>query len=432
MSNSTADLCRLTATEAVAAIKGGTLKPSVLMEACLARIAARDKEIGAFARLNPDARRRAAAADRLPPTAALHGLPVAIKDIIDTGGLGTEYGSPIHRGHMPAVDADCVTRLKAAGAIVIGKTVTTEFAHVTPQATRNPRDPSRTPGGSSSGSAAAVADDMAPLALGTQTGGSVIRPASYCGTFGFKSSIGRTSTKGVHELARSFDTVGCLTRSAADLALLGRVLLTLPATPADLRERPRLACVTTPYDTLAAPAALAARDDAAIRLAAAGAEVRALALPASFGSLNAIHRRICSVEASRAFARYATGHPDKLSPGLTEFIALGRRNESGYDEAQAAAEAARAELAALMDGLDGLILPAATGEAPEGLSTTGNATFSLFLSLLGPPCLALPLAKGPAGLPIGVQLVGRSGADEALLALGEWAAARLLPAANTP
>ncbi len=354
-------------------------------------------------------------------------MPVAIKDIIETGGLGTEYGSPIHRGHMPVVDADCVARLKAAGAIVIGKTVTTEFAHVTPQATRNPRDTSRTPGGSSSGSAAAVADDMAPLALGTQTGGSVIRPASYCGTFGFKSSIGRTSTKGVHELARSFDTVGWFARSAADLALLGRVLLTAPASSAELRERPRLACLTTPYDTLAAPAALAARDDAAIRLAAAGAEVRALALPSSFGALSAIHRRIVSVEASRAFARYATGHPDKLSPALTEFIALGRRNESGFAEAQDIAEAARIEFDTLMDGLDGVILPAATGEAPEGLTSTGDATFSLFLSLLGPPCLTLPVGKGAAGLPIGVQLVGRRGADEGLLALGEWAGARLLP-----
>jgi Asp-tRNA(Asn)/Glu-tRNA(Gln) amidotransferase A subunit family amidase len=425
MSDAAGDLTKLTASAAVAAIKAGTLKPSVLMEACLARIAARDKEIGAFARLNPDARRRAAAADRLPPTAPLHGVPVAIKDIIDTGGLGTEYGSPIHRGNMPVVDAECVTRLKNAGAIVIGKTVTTEFAHVTPQATKNPRDVARTPGGSSSGSAAAVADDMAPIALGTQTGGSVIRPASYCGIFGFKSSIGRTGTKGVHELARSFDTVGWMARSAADLALLGRVLLTAPTSAAELAERPRLACLTTPYDTQAAPAALAARDDAAIRLAAAGAEVRALALPASFGALNALHRRICSVDASRAFARYATGHPDKLSPALTEFIALGRRNEGGYVEAQQLADAARAELSSLMTGLDGLILPAATGEAPEGLASTGDATFSLFLSLLGPPCLTLPVGKGASGLPIGVQLVGRRGDDEALLALGEWAASRL-------
>jgi Asp-tRNA(Asn)/Glu-tRNA(Gln) amidotransferase A subunit family amidase len=268
---------------------------------------------------------------------------------------------------------------------------------------------------------------MAPIALGTQTGGSVIRPASYCGTFGFKSSIGRTITKGVHELARSFDTVGWFARSAADLALLGRVLLATPASAAELRERPRLACLTTPYDTLAAPAALAARDDAAIRRAAAGAEVRALALPASFGGLSAIHRRIVSVEASRAFARYATGHPDKLSPALTEFIALGRSNESGFAEAQEIAAAARAELDTLMDGLDGVILPAATGEAPEGLTSTGDATFSLFLSLLGPPCLTLPVGKGAAGLPIGVQLVGRRGADEGLLALGEWAGARLLP-----
>jgi Asp-tRNA(Asn)/Glu-tRNA(Gln) amidotransferase A subunit family amidase len=419
------DLTTLGAIEATAAIRDRKLRSADLVEACLDRILRREPEIHAFARLAPHARERAELADLAPMALPLQGVPVAIKDIIDTGDLGTEYGSPIFAGNVPKADANCVARLKAAGAIVIGKTVTTEFAHVTPQATRNPRDLGRTPGGSSSGSAAAVADFMVPVALGTQTGGSVIRPASYCGVFGFKSSIGRTETRGVHELARSLDTVGWFAREALDLSLLGRVLLRDGKRWPPLPERPRLACLATPYDSAAAPAALRARDAACERLAAAGAEVVRIALPQDFAGLNTVHRRIVSTEASRAFARYAKAHPEKLSPALTAFIAEGRRNEAGYEEARTIAKAARHTLAALMNGIDALVLPAATGEAPLGLDSTGDATFSLFLSLLGPPCATIPAAKGENGLPIGVQFVGAFNQDEALLALVEWAAARL-------
>lgn len=416
----------LSATEAAAAIREGSLTPTELMAACLARVATRDRDIGAFVRLAPDARDKARIANIAPPMGPLHGVPVAIKDIIDTEGLGTEYGSPIFAGHVPAADANCVQRLKASGAIVIGKTVTTEFAHVTPQATRNPRDPSRTPGGSSSGSAAAIADGMAPIALGTQTGGSVIRPASYCGVFGFKSSIARTDMQGIHELAGSFDTLGWFARSALDLSLLGRVLLNLGKAWPLVPDRPRLACAATPYDAVAEPAALRARDDACEQLAATGAEIVRIALPESFGMLNAVHRRIVSVEASRAFARYAEEHPGKLSRRLAAFIAEGRANESGYEEARTIARDARRELARIMDDIDALVVPAATGEAPAGLESTGDATFSLFWSLLGPPCATIPSAVGPSALPIGVQLVGAAGHDEDLLALVEWAAARLM------
>jgi amidase len=420
------DLTTLAAIEATAAIRDRKLRSAELVEACLDRILRRDPEIHAFARLAPDARERAGLADLAPMPLPLQGVPVAIKDIIDTADLGTEYGSPIFAGNVPKADANCVARLKAAGAIVIGKTVTTEFAHVTPQATRNPRDPSRTPGGSSSGSAAAVADCMVPVALGTQTGGSVIRPASYCGVFGFKSSIGRTETRGVHELARSLDTVGWFARNPLDLSLLGRVLLRDGKRWPPLPDRPRLACAATPYDSAASPAALRTRDAACERLAAAGAEIARIELPAAFGELNAVHRRIVSTEASRAFAVYAAQHPDKLSPALSGFVAEGRRNEAGYEDARRIAKEARHTLAGLMKGIDALVMPAATGEAPEGLTSTGDATFSLFLSLLGPPCATIPAAKGESGLPIGVQFVGRFNQDEALLALVEWAAARLV------
>lgn len=416
----------LGAIEATAAIRDRSLRSADLVEACLERIALREPDIHAFARLAPDARERARLADLAPLPLPLQGVPVGIKDIIDTADLGTEYGSPIFAGHVPKEDANCVARLKAAGAIVIGKTVTTEFAHVTPKATRNPRDPSRTPGGSSSGSAAAVADGMVPVALGTQTGGSVIRPASYCGIFGFKSSIGRTDTRGVHELASSLDTVGWFARNALDLSLLGQVLLRDGKPWPSLPARPRFACAVSPYDAAASAVTLRARDDACAQLAATGAEVVQLELPAVFGTLNAVHRRIVSTEASRAFARYAEQHPDKLSPALSAFIAEGRRNEAGYEKARAIAKEARRTLALLMKDVDALVMPAATGEAPEGLDSTGDATFSLFWSLLGPPCATIPAAVGEAGLPIGVQFIGRSGQDEALLALVEWAAARLM------
>ena len=418
------DLTALGAIETTAAIRDRTLRAADLIEACLERIELREPEVHAFARLAPDALDRARLADLAP--LPLQGVPVAIKDIIDTADLGTEYGSPIFAGNVPKQDANCVERLKAAGAIVIGKTVTTEFAHVTPQATRNPRDPNRTPGGSSSGSAAAVADGMVPIALGTQTGGSVIRPASYCGVFGFKSSIGRTETRGVHELARSLDTVGWFARDALDLSLLGRVLLRDGKRWPPLPERLRLACAISPYDSVASAAALRARDEACSQLADAGAEVVRIELPKDFGELNAVHRRIVSTEASRAFAGYAVEHPDKLSPALSAFIAEGRGNEAGYKEARAIAKDARHKLTLLMKDIDALVMPAATGEAPLGLESTGDATFSLFWSLLGPPCATIPAATGDNGLPIGVQFIGRFNQDEALLALVEWATARLM------
>jgi Asp-tRNA(Asn)/Glu-tRNA(Gln) amidotransferase A subunit family amidase len=254
----------------------------------------------------------------------------------------------------------------------------------------------------------------------------VIRPASYCGVFGFKSSNGRTDMRGVHELARSLDTVGWFARNALDLSLLGRVLLSLGRKWPLLPEQPRLARAITPYESAADPAALRARDEACAQLAETGAEVVTLELPKKFRQLNVIHRRVVSVEASRAFARYAEEHPDKLSPALMSFIAEGKRNEAGYDEARAMATEARRTLSLLMEDIDALVVPAATGEAPEGLGRTGDATFSLFWSLLGPPCATIPAAAGATGLPIGVQFVGRFNQDESLLALVEWAAARLM------
>lgn len=410
------ELHALTATQARRAIAAGEFAPAELLASCRARIAARDGEIGAFVRLAPDA--------PVAAHGALAGIPVAVKDIVDTAGLGTECGSALFEGHVPTRDADCVRRLREAGAVILGKTVTTECAHTTPKRTRNPRDPRRTPGGSSSGSAAAVADFMAPLAIGTQTGGSVIRPASFCGVFGFKSSIGRTNTQGVHELARSLDTIGWFARAAEDLRLLGTVLLDKRRTPSPLRARPHLALLTTPYDADAQPCARQACAAVADRLSSV-AEIVPFALPESYRELNALHRRIVSVEASRAFAPYEAQDASKLSPALRDFIALGRTNEAGYAAAQREADAARRVFDADIAPFDAFILPAAPGEAPLGLGSTGEATYSLFLSLLGPACATLPAAHGPDGMPVGVQFVAARGHDEDLLDLVVWAAETL-------
>jgi Asp-tRNA(Asn)/Glu-tRNA(Gln) amidotransferase A subunit family amidase len=414
----------LSAAAGVNAIREGRIASLTLVQACLGRIAERDGEIRAFARLAPDARLRAAQADRVASRGLLHGVPVAIKDLIDTAGLATEYGSAACAGNVPRVDAACVTRLRAAGAIVIGKTETTEFAHLQPAPTVNPHDHARTPGGSSAGSAAAVAAGMAPVALGTQTGGSVIRPASFCGIFGFKSSWRRTDVHGVHELAGSLDTVGWFARTAEDLSLLGRVLLR-DWKPHPMRPQVRLARVRGPFDAAVTPAMHEAVDAASARLAAGGARIEELSLPPAFAELNPLHRRIVSVEAARAFARYAVESPQKLSDRLRQFIAEGRRNAADHAEALVAADAARAELARLVAGFDGLLCPAATGEAPVGLDSTGDPVMSAYWSLLRVPAATIPCAHGPAGMPMGIQLLAPMDHDEALLALVEWATGRL-------
>jgi amidase len=419
------DLTRLTLGDAARAIAAKRIKSRDLVDACLARIAARDPQIKAFVRLAADLRAQTARADAEPPRGPLHGVPVAVKDLIDTADMDTEYGSAIRRGFRPMRDAACVARLRGAGAIVIGKTATTEFAHVTPAATVNPLDPQRTPGGSSSGSAAAVADFMVPAALGTQTGGSVIRPAAFCGLFGFKSSVGRTDVAGVHELAGALDTVGWLARSAADLTLLGDVLLTPTRIGAPLAPRPRIAACRTPFDAAASPEAREAVASAASRLREAGAEVLERALPPSFGDLNLVHRRVCSVEAARALAPYEAENAELLSPALRDFIEEGRANAAGYAQAVAKAEARRKDVAALMRDVDAFLVLAAPGEAPIGLASTGDATFSLFWSLLQLPCATLPTARGLNGMPIGIQLIGRRDRDEELLAVSRWTARAL-------
>jgi Asp-tRNA(Asn)/Glu-tRNA(Gln) amidotransferase A subunit family amidase len=407
-----------------AGLASGRFESRALIESCLARIAARDGKVHAFARLSPAARSDASASDRRRERRALEGIPIGVKDIIDTAGLGTEYNSAIYAGHVPAHDADVVVRLREAGAVIIGKCHTTEFANMHPSPARNPHGLAHTPGGSSSGSAAAVAAGMVPLALGTQTGGSVIRPGSFCGLFAFKSSWGRTNIHGVHELARSFDTIGWYGRSARDLELLAPVLLNTHR-PVRLSRSPRFVRLATPYDRMAEKAMLRACDVLADALAERGAKVVKRGLPALFREARDRHRVINSTEASRSFGRYARETPKKLSAHLRGFVAEGRRSEAHYADALAYASRARVAFDAAFGDDDVFIVPSAPGEAPRGIAWTGDAVFNSWLSLLQVPCVTLPFACGPRGLPLGVQLVGRYGQDERLLAIARWTAERL-------
>jgi Asp-tRNA(Asn)/Glu-tRNA(Gln) amidotransferase A subunit family amidase len=352
-------------------------------------------------------------------------VPIAVKDIMDAAGLATEYGSPVYRGHVPTADASCVALARAAGAIVVGKTVTTEFANLTPGPTVNPHNPAHTPGGSSSGSAAAVADGHVPLAFGTQTAGSVIRPASFCGVAGFKPSFNRHAVAGVKPVAQSLDTIGWFATSVEDLALMRSALLAEPVMVLTERQ-PRIGLCRTHEWRHAAPDTVEAVEGAAAALAAAGASVREAALPALFGRLAEDQLTIMFYEAHRALAFERLAHGPALSAALRERLeAGGRTSIEAYEAAQARSAAGRLALDEVFGGVDVLLAPSAVGEAPLGLASTGDPLFNRIWTLLGVPCVNLPGFTGRQGLPVGVQLIGPIGADRALLAHARWAEGRL-------
>lgn len=416
-------LADLTAVELRARLARGEITPSDIIEACLARITEREPVVRAFAAIDRDALRRAK-----PAAGALHGLPVAVKDVLDTADLPTSMGSPIWEGHHPRADAACVATMRAAGGIVIGKTVTAEFAYVHPGPTTNPHDTRHTPGGSSSGSAAAVAAGMAPLAIGTQTGGSVLRPAAFCGVVGFKPSFGLIHRAGLKLMSESLDTIGVFARCVADVALLAPVLAARPSHVPHPFARPRIGlCRVHPW-SLASAAARAATEDAAARLRDAGAEVRDVSLPAAFDALLETRRVINDVEIARALAWEWHAARDRLSPRLAEAIAKGLAiAEDDYAQALRQAAAARAAFPDAMDGCDALLVPGAADEAPEGLASTGDSRFQGLWTLLHGPALGLPTHRGRRGLPIGIQLVAPAGRDARLLDVGAWCEAALGP-----
>ena len=415
----------LSARAAAREIAAGRLRAEALVAACLERIAAREPVVGAWQYLDPEAALAAARrCDASPPSGPLHGVPIAVKDLIDTADMPTGYGSAIYAGHRPAADAACVALARAAGAIVIGKTVTTEFACFTPGKTANPRHPAHTPGGSSSGSAAAVADSMVPLAFGTQTAGSVIRPAAFCGIVGYKPSFGTIPRAGVKMLCDSLDTVGTMARDVADAAFFAGVVagrpelrdIAFPAAP------PRFGFYRTPMWDEAQPETDAALDHARAALERAGASVVNVPFPPEHERLTAAQQSIMGFELVRGLAHERLQHSAELSPPLAQLLDAGLTvGAPEYDAARADTATARARLDGVFGECDALLTPAAPGEAPQGLGHTGDPIFNRMWTLLGVPCVTLPSVWGENGLPTGIQLVGRIGDDAGLIAAALFA-----------
>jgi Asp-tRNA(Asn)/Glu-tRNA(Gln) amidotransferase A subunit family amidase len=426
------ELVRLSATEAAAEIARGALSAEEYTRACLDRIAAVDGDIKAFVHLDREhalAQARALDARRAErrSTGPLHGIPVAIKDIIDTADYPTELGSPLAAGRRTRADANVVGRLRAAGAVIIGKTVTTEFAYYHPGPTRNPHDHARTPGGSSSGSAAAVAAEMVPLALGSQTNGSTIRPAAFCGVFAAKPSHGLISRAGVLMLSRKLDHIGAFARSLPDLALILEVIaghdlddpdsapFAAPDFCAQQREPPplppRFAFVRTPLWEKAEDATKAAFDEL---MATLGAAAEPVDLPPDWAEAWEVHRAIMSVDMAHNLAAYlARGEP---SEPMRKLITHGRSvGAVAYLDALAKANQYAAGLEDIFNAYDAILTPAAPGVAPMGLGSTGDPAFCTLWTLTGLPALALPLFTGERELPLGAQLVGPPGRDGRLL-----------------
>lgn len=414
----------LTAADALAGIQQQQLTAEGLVAACLERIRCRDDAVRAWSCVAADqalaeARQADAAGDAAGP---LRGVPVGIKDIIDTADMATEYGSPLYRGYVPLRAAECVQRLRRAGAVILGKTVTTEFAYYAPGPTRNPHHPEHTPGGSSSGSAAAVADGQVTLALGTQTAGSVIRPAAFNGVLGYKPGFGDIPRHGVYEFARSLDTVGVFAGGPEDLALARQALSSDRAAGPVSPVRPRrVAFVRTPMWSQGEPDMCQALERFAERLAAQGVTVEAPTLPEGMLALLEAHRMIMAREGSEALAEDWARCADGFSPVLSEFLAFGRRvSDDDYAGARALGERWGQVVEALFSDYDLILTPATPGEAPAGLESTGDPLFNRVWTLLGTPCVALPIGRGRSGLPLAAQLVGRRGGDADLLAGTTW------------
>jgi Asp-tRNA(Asn)/Glu-tRNA(Gln) amidotransferase A subunit family amidase len=426
------ELFRLGAREAARRIAAGTLTAQALVEACLERIAAREAAIGAWAWLDPaQALAEARARDQSPVRGPLHGVPIGVKDNMDTADMPTAYGSRCYRGFRPAADAAGVALARAAGAVVLGKTESTEFAAMSPARTRHPDNPAHTPGGSSSGSAAGVADGMMPLAFGSQTAGSIIRPASFCGVVGFKPSFGLVAIAGTKALAPNLDTVGGFARSVDDIAWFIAALTGRPdlAAPEAVR-RPRLGLFRTqPWDQ-AQPATVAALDAARERLGRAGADVRERAAYPAFDGLVPTAKTIMGHEAARSLAWERLNRSSEIMPLTAGLLEEGLAiTAQAYDEARRFAAASRAEITAFFADFDALLVPAAPGEAPP-IASTGDPVFNRAWTLLHLPCITLPAGRGPTGLPVGIQLIGRPGEDAHLLAVARFAEAALSDASR--
>lgn len=422
------ELNRLSACAVADGIRTGAFSAEKVVRACLDRIESRDRQVKAWAHIEPDlALAQARAIDRAADKdkGPLAGVPIGIKDIIETSDMPTDMGSPIYHNNRTFADAPSVALARRAGAVILGKTVTCEFAGLTPSVTRNPHDLDRTPGGSSSGSAAAVADFMAAGGYGTQTGGSVLRPASFCGVVGYKPSYNLISRGGMKFAAESRDTIGVIVRSVEDADLLSSVLTGRPR----MRQRdaaPKIGLCRTHLWEHALPESRHAVEDAAERLACGGAVITEVSLPGSFSALAEARTVINPYERARALAFEWDHNRTAISPGLTAQIEQGLQiSYDRYINSLKRIKACRDEIPALFGDVDVLLAPSVTGEAPLGLQSTGDTRFQEFWTALHVPAITLPAHKGPHGLPIGIQFVGRIYDDELLLSSAHWAWQRL-------
>jgi len=438
------DACFLTAGEARARMEEGRLSSEELVKSCLARVAAHEETVRAWTFLDPElALEQAREADRRRrsgrATGPLNGIPVGLKDIFDTKDMPTEVGSPLYAGRRPARDSAVAEHLREAGAIILGKTVTTEFAFLRPGKTRNPNDPTRTPGGSSSGSAAAVAAFMVPLAIGSQTNGSVIRPASFCNVVGFKPGFGLISRHRALQLSRTLDHVGVFARCVEDAALLAEALAGYDRKDPDTQLAahcaleaiaaseppmpPRFAFVRSPVWDEAEDDTKAAFEELVAHLGDHASEVM---LPDTFREAHDYARRIMSSEMAVSLQREFERGGDQLSEQMRSFLEEGRQvAATDYIIARDRATRLRESIGDVFHEYDAILTPAAPGEPPVGFETTGNPVFCTIWTLLGLPATSLPILQGANGMPIGAQLVGAWQDDARLLRTARWLAASL-------
>lgn len=420
-------LHRLPAAKLAQMIAEGQASSEVVTRSFLDAIAERERTIQAFAWFDAD---RAIAAARelhlVQRRGPLHGLPVAVKDNIDTADMPTAYGSPIYESHRPSIDAACVSLLKDAGCFVLGKTVTAELANFTPGPTRNPHNTEHTPGGSSSGSAAAVAAHFAPLALGTQTAGSVIRPAAYCGVVAYKPSPRLIPRAGVKPNSDTMDEVGVFARTVEDAALAASVLAAKPAwkdLPAQALAgaAPTIGSTATSQRTLAAPSMLAALEAAVKKAVHAGARYAELTWPRVFDGLFEAQKTVQVFETARALAPEFAYRREMLSVRLIELIEAGRATPTHeYVAALQLGRACAAAIDSLFGAADVVLAPSAPGEAPKAIGSTGDPVFNRPWHLLGCPMINLPFGHGEAGLPLGISVIGRPGDDARTICAAAW------------
>jgi len=399
-----------------------------LVQACLERIASREPDVQAWSYLAGDAAlARARELDRGAVKGLLHGLPIAVKDLFDTFDMPTTYGSSIYVNHQPAADASSVALSRQAGGIMLGKTVSTEFATFHPGPTRNPHNLLHTPGGSSSGSAAAVADYMVPLGFASQTAASVIRPAAFCGVVGYKPSFGLINRSGVKALSDSLDTLGFLARSVEDVALFAAALTEDRALmQLEISSTPRIAICYTHEWEYADADTQKAMQHAAMALAKNGINPRELILPPIFAQLLQAQKEIMAFDLARSLAHERRCHADELSLKIKDLLASGDQISLERHHANCQlAHNAKALLFHAFGEHEVLLVPSAIGEAPATLKETGDPVFGRVWTLLGCPCVHLPFHKGRSGLPVGLQVVGRHGEDRVVLRIAKWLAERL-------